>query len=121
MFAYHLQTIYLSWCVLVLKRRYKPWYHKAAYQDKSELVIRNEFYSHIQGERRSAYPCQHDQSLVCFTASTSAPPPGDLTAMNKDIKNSNIKHFDVEDSGGVPESGSVSDDGILGGDDAVWI
>lgn len=46
---------------------YKPWYHKLAFREESDSLIRNEHYAHLHGERRSATPCPDDANHVCWT------------------------------------------------------
>jgi hypothetical protein len=52
---------------------YKPWYHKLAFREFGDAVIRNEHYAHLQGERRSAVPCPDNPSEVCWVVGASSP------------------------------------------------
>jgi len=52
---------------------YRPWYHKLGFKEGAEVVIRNEHYAHLAGERASAFPCPDDPSTVCWTGNSALP------------------------------------------------
>jgi hypothetical protein len=45
---------------------FKPWYHHLGFNEQSSKLIRNEHYSHLTGEFKSAEPCKEDERLVCW-------------------------------------------------------
>ena len=45
---------------------FHPWYHHLGFEESNPVLIRNEHYSHLSGDRRSAFPCSDDERFVCW-------------------------------------------------------